>query len=224
MTRRMKKGPPAEKPKRIRRSPQDARAHILEAAIRVISQKGPDAVGLKDVAQEAGVSHALITHYFKTYDGLVDEAVTASVDRLRQRLIDTALSGKDVTLEGLLRMYLDSALEAWYGRLVSFALLSDHEGATSEAARISGDMRGLVTAIEKMLAQRINPPPPRADVEMLIVATWSIAIGYVAGNAFIWRSLGRTPGPRKDREFREALAGIARGLFQAPLAPPAQDG
>ena len=58
--------------KRVRRSPDEARTLILDAADRVFAKKLPDAVGLKDVAREAGVSHALVTHYFGTYDGLVE--------------------------------------------------------------------------------------------------------------------------------------------------------
>src|SRR5438128_1297088 len=65
----------AAPPGRRRRPPELARQEILDAAERVFARFQPDQVGLKEVAREAGVSHALITHYFGTYAGLVEAAL-----------------------------------------------------------------------------------------------------------------------------------------------------
>ena len=90
--------------KRVRRNPEQARANILEAAIRVLSKQGPDAVGLKEVAAEAGVSHALVTHYFKTYETLVDATVQEAMLRLRTRLIDAMVTAEDPTPESMVQL------------------------------------------------------------------------------------------------------------------------
>src|SRR5690349_10474032 len=60
---------------RRRRDPETARAEILDAAERVLSTRPPDQVGLKDVAEVAGVSHGLVSHYFGTYAELVEEVL-----------------------------------------------------------------------------------------------------------------------------------------------------
>src|ERR1700733_1325987 len=57
---------------RVRRDPEAARELILAAAEHLFANQSPDVVGLKDVARVAGVSHALVSHYFGTYDRLVD--------------------------------------------------------------------------------------------------------------------------------------------------------
>lgn len=202
---------PAPK-KRVRRNPEQARAHILDCAIRVLSQRGPHAVGLKEVAREAGVSHALITHYFKTYEALVDAAVTQTVQRLRTKLIETALAADNPSPETLVQVYLDTALEPWYGRLASWALFSEHAD-DAFAARFAPDMIVLVTAVEQLLAARMKPPPTRAQVEAIFVAVWAMANGYVAGNGFYWRALGKKPGPRRDRDVREVVGMFARAMF-----------
>ncbi len=67
---------------RKRRSPDDARALILQSAETVLGEKGPDRATLRDVAQAAGVSHALVTHYFKTYDALVQSVFDARLMRI----------------------------------------------------------------------------------------------------------------------------------------------
>src|SRR5215468_1442686 len=65
---------PRSKP-RQRRSPEDARSLILDAADRVFRDHLPDAVGLREIAAAAGVSHGLVTHYFATYEGLVNAVI-----------------------------------------------------------------------------------------------------------------------------------------------------
>ena len=60
---------------RRRRAPEVARQELLAAAERVFGRAQPDEVGLKEVAREAGVSHALVTHYFGTYAGLIEAAL-----------------------------------------------------------------------------------------------------------------------------------------------------
>jgi AcrR family transcriptional regulator len=60
-----------------RRKLSDARRRqILEAAVRVIADKGVCDTGIKDVADQAGTSPALVIYYFGTKDTLLAEALT----------------------------------------------------------------------------------------------------------------------------------------------------
>src|SRR3954453_19604807 len=72
---------------RRRRSPELARQEILDAAERVFAESQPDQVGLKQVAREAGVSHALITHYFGTYAGLLEATLERRLRVMRQTVV-----------------------------------------------------------------------------------------------------------------------------------------
>src|SRR5438128_2211734 len=63
-------------------------ALILDAADRVFERFMPDEVGLKEVAREAGVSHGLLTHYFGTYDALVEAALERRVERARAAILE----------------------------------------------------------------------------------------------------------------------------------------
>src|SRR5262245_62403134 len=76
----------AKRPKpRIRRAPEDARSNILDAADAVFRDHLPDAVGLREIAAAAEVSHGLVTHYFATYDGLVGAVIARRLDAARGR-------------------------------------------------------------------------------------------------------------------------------------------
>jgi AcrR family transcriptional regulator len=206
---------PSTPRKRARREPEQARALILEAAIRVLSRNGPDAVGLKHVAAEAGVSHALVVHYFGSYEALVETTLLESAARLRARLAQGFAAQSDPSPEKVVLIYLDAVLEPWYGRLVSWALFSDHEGAASYAQRIAPEVKRIAAATHALIARQMKPAPTRRQVEALLVTVWSMAVGYVAGSSFFWRALGHKPGAARDRDLRKAVVELTRRMVGA---------
>ncbi|HEY4796462.1 MAG TPA: helix-turn-helix domain-containing protein, partial [Mycobacterium sp.] len=48
----------------------DLRAAILNEAARLVAQRGADGVSLRELAREAGVSHAAPAHHFTDRRGL----------------------------------------------------------------------------------------------------------------------------------------------------------
>jgi AcrR family transcriptional regulator len=74
---------------RVRRKPEDAQAHILDAAeILMAKGGGPSALRLQDVARQAGVSHPTILHHFGTREGLVQ----ALNRRVLEKLTESAMA------------------------------------------------------------------------------------------------------------------------------------
>lgn len=207
-----KAAPKLPKAKRVRRSPEESRARILEAAIRVIAERGPEAAGLKQVAEEAGVSHGLVAHYFGTFEALVDAAVVECGARLRARMLARFRENPELRPEDFMHVYLDAVLEPWYGRLVSWALMSDREGERSRAAQLAPDLKLIADATHQLMQRRI-PGQTRAQSEAFMVGLWSMALGYVACQGFFWRALGRTPGPKRDRDLRDAVSAMAKAVF-----------
>src|SRR5688500_3977534 len=61
------------------KSPEWRREEILDAAMRLIAQKGFTAVTVRDVAAEAGVVHGLLRHYFASRDELMAAAFERAV-------------------------------------------------------------------------------------------------------------------------------------------------
>ena len=59
------------------------RAAIRNAALRLFADRGPDAVTVREIATQAGVSPALIVHHFGSKDGL-----RAEVDAFAARAFD----------------------------------------------------------------------------------------------------------------------------------------
>ncbi len=213
----MARKPAPAKKKRVRRSPAAARQHILDAAVRTISKQGPAACGLKEIAVEAGVSHALITHYFGTYENLVQAAVVEAMSQLRERLLTRMLKLHKPTPETMAQLYLDIALEPWYGRLVSWAFIHDRDASSDYVKQLVPHMKLMAAATEYVFSDNPRGVPNRDQAEALLVSIWSMVVGYVAGNAFFWHALGRKPGPARDRVVRAMVGALARGLALTAL-------
>lgn len=87
-----------ERPKRIRRTVDEARTLILDAADKVTRAQGPASLRLQDVAREAGVSHPTILHHFGNREGLLQALNARTMTQLTQDVIDgmgTTGSGED---------------------------------------------------------------------------------------------------------------------------------
>ncbi len=52
---------------------EDKRRQLLDAAVRVFARKGFHASRVGDIAEEAGVAHGLLYHYFRSKDEVLEE-------------------------------------------------------------------------------------------------------------------------------------------------------
>ncbi|MGW5875300.1 TetR/AcrR family transcriptional regulator [Nocardiopsis terrae] len=90
----------------------DLRAALLDSAERTLSERGPSALSLRELAREAGVSHAAPGRHFKDKQALLDALALSGFQRLRAAL-DAAGEGAPDTaayLLALARAYTDFAL------------------------------------------------------------------------------------------------------------------
>ena len=86
------------------------RADILEAALRVIAERGVDAMTHRAVATSAGVSLAATTYYFDSKDALVAEALELVVDRSLELVRERCAVDGPISLPDLVERLIDLAL------------------------------------------------------------------------------------------------------------------
>ncbi|MCY0854096.1 TetR/AcrR family transcriptional regulator [Cupriavidus sp. D39] len=65
---------------------EKTRAEILGIALEQFSTRGFDAVSLREIAEMAGVNHAMIRYYFGGKESLWRESVTYLFDRFAQEI------------------------------------------------------------------------------------------------------------------------------------------
>ena len=60
-----------ETPKRIRRSPQERREEVLDAAVQLISERGFNGISIQDVADRVGISKQGVLRYVGNKDNML---------------------------------------------------------------------------------------------------------------------------------------------------------
>jgi AcrR family transcriptional regulator len=221
--RRVKSAKLRIKERRQRRSPEDARALILAAAQRVFGARGPDAAGLKEVAREACVSHALVTHYFGTYDRLVEAALEDSARRVEAQVL-ARLASVDAgvgPVAQLIEAFFDAVSQPLHGRLVAYAVLSGRVTAGDFFARRVQGPRHVADAIMARLASHFPAAGvDRREIEHAIILVMGAAFGLGMGHGVLWGGLGLAGDEADQARFRGWLTALVQGHMSKLLAPP----
>ncbi|MFF3336551.1 TetR/AcrR family transcriptional regulator [Streptomyces sp. NPDC002888] len=116
-------------PKRVDHTQR--RTEIAEALVRVAGRRGLHAVGMRDVAAEAGVSLRLVQYYFETKEKLLlfglEQLTREFGERVSERLGAAGEgAGPRATVEALLRAALPTDVESrtFHHLYTSYAVLS----------------------------------------------------------------------------------------------------
>lgn len=202
---------------RKRRAPDEARTEILDAAERVFSRMGPDAAGLKEIAREAGISHGLVTHYFGTYDALVQAVLDRHFSRAREAALATVTSA-DWRPEAapLLRIVFDAVRNPSHVRLATWALLRS-EGGPSPIPFADGELAPLLEALKDRRSERLGRPltaEERRETELTMLFALSAAYGFALGKESFLRALGRASTPELSREFEDSAVRLLQREIQ----------
>ena len=149
------------------------RQEILDRAIEVFARRGSDRTSLRAIAEEVGVTHAALKHYF----GSLEELLVAVYRQSEQRSDDREPVSLDVTPTELLRRWSDAnhevqGLVQLYSTLVASALEEGHpaarEFATERFARVRAE-------IAERVRHNQGTGRMRADVDPDAVAALVIA-------------------------------------------------
>jgi len=192
---------------RKRRPPEQARAELLDAAERVFTHHQPDQVGLKHIAAEAGVSHALVTHYFGTYAGLIEATLERRVRLLRETLLAQVREvGALAQPARLLGMLFTALADPVHLRLMRWMFASERPSADHSLAFADQGLQLIALEIGKAL---LGPEPPHAKIvaiENALITAVSAAYGYAMGKLAMASAVGRPPGKELDDTVLATLA------------------
>jgi AcrR family transcriptional regulator len=199
----LKRGAEPTRP-RSRRSPEAARELILGAAKRLVRELPPDALGLKSVAQAAGVSHALVTHYFGTIDALVNDTLESIAEENRRELM-VKIGSEESSPREWLRQLFDWVLKPEAARLLAWSHLTGKVTRSDFFSKRSRGLRKIADLLEARFEGSVDAS--RRDIEDLLLLVMSASFGYAIGRAGFWGGLGvDKPTEQEDERFFELLA------------------
>lgn len=206
------------KPERRRRSPEVARQEILDAAERLFAKHQPEEVGLKDIGREAGVSHALITHYFGTYVGLCESVLQRRLMAVREiataRLREAGVLSRPDELLAILFRTLEDPVHL---RLMKWLMANEKEESAMNTFALQEQG---IQAIAMQVAGAMTPQPSKPLVDTLslaLVTAVAAAIGYSLTKHALSGAIGREPSPELDAAVRGTLAGMLQAYLRETI-------
>ena len=196
----------------VRRSPEAARQHILDAADRVFATELPDQVGLRDIARAARVSHGLVTHYFGTYENLISEVIERRLAQMRAIAFSRLATATFTPTESpLIDVLMDMLDDRTLTRLIAWSLLSDRAESVLGTPGVLGRMLDAMHARLAALGLHVA----RERLEMSLVMSISMVAGWSLAGPALERAVGKDR-PYEREQLRRELHRMMRAYVQAP--------
>lgn len=211
--------------KRVRRTSEEARRQILDAAEARLTNLGPEGLRLQDIGRDVGLSHSAILHHFDSRDGLVKALAQRATEQLKRdvlaALVSAEGSGPDATV--IMRKVFEVLSEKGYARLAAWLTLEHgHENRRfseqmiGELIRVIHDMR-VAHATENSLLV-----PPEEDTASVVLLVATVAYGDGIMGQTLRLAAGREDTPEARSRFRDWLGRLIEGhldRYGKPEAP-----
>ncbi len=172
---------------------EEKRRVILDAAVRVFARKGFHASRVGDIAEEAGVAHGLLYHYFSSKDEVLETIFRDHWTALLAR-IHTVESSGDAPVEQL-RGIVGAMFHGWRHDPDVVRVVIREIARSAEVSQRVGELVKPIGAIRRIFERGQAAGDFRRDLE----ADTAAVIVYGAIDELItgW-VLGRLPGDEDD--------------------------
>ena len=222
----------SETKKRIRRTPKQARALILEAAAARLQSDGPEGLKITEIATVAGVAHSTVLHHFGSAEGLRAALIGTMGNRLLEDILEifqkrTVAKGDN---EILLRVF-ETLSDKGHARLLAWMMLKGDQSASDiGGAQAEGDhqmQRLFHQLIEEVSAVTIQESNDRSELawrkarQHARFATMLAAVAAVGdgiAGPFLASQIGLSEKESRD-DFRDWFASLLNGTSEEQTCP-----
>lgn len=200
---------------RVRRTRDEARALILDAAEKRLEEGGPDGIRLQEIAADVGVSHPTILHHFGSREALVDAVVMRALAGIQEEaaasLGSEGFAEADAT--ALLTRIMKALSERGHARVLAWLALTGNA---------QDDPNHLLRAVAQTLhARRTAETGCEAPFEdsLFVVALSSLVLfGEGIFGQGTWNSAGLASDQGVSDRFHAWLVTVLRGHMHASAA------
>lgn len=198
---------------RTRRTVEEARAAILDAAEEVVREVGPAGLRITAVAERAGMAHPNVLHHFGSRERLVREltsrAVQRATDRVVRAMADSVTAEPEERVAALARV-LDAMDEGDQGRLLAWLVISGRAGEFERP-----NMEPLVAVAHEWRTAALGPASVDDTRRLVLLSAMALVGDAVTGEGLV-EGLGLGKGEKGRRAFR---AWLAEFLLKQPSRP-----
>jgi AcrR family transcriptional regulator len=172
---------------------EDKRRHLLDAAVRVFARKGFHASRVGDIAEEAGVAHGLLYHYFKSKDEVLQAVFQENWSLLVARI--ESVEETDEPAADQLRHISAIVLRTWLHLPDVVRVVIQEFGRSPELAERIGELTLPIDALQRVITRGVENGEFRKDIDPTFAAT--VVYGSIDELLTGW-VLGRLPSGEED--------------------------
>ncbi len=167
----------------------------MDAAVRVFARDGFHGSRVGDIAEEAGVAHGLLYHYFRSKDEVLETIFRETWSEL---VADTTrIEASGVPLREQLRRFARIYLGSWLVTPEVIRVLVREVGRSPDVGRRVEEIRELFVVLERMIEAARERGEVRAGCEPQLAA-WAV-YGALEEILTGW-VLGQLPSEEEDVE------------------------
>jgi AcrR family transcriptional regulator len=192
----------AERPAAV----EDKRRQLLDAAVRVFARKGFHASRVGDIAEEAGVAHGLLYHYFESKDQVLEAVFHENWSILVARI--SSVEETDEPAADQIRHIAAIVLRTWLHLPDVVRVVIQEFGRSQELSERIGELTLPIDVLERVITRGIERGEFRQDVDPAFAAT--VVYGSIDELLTAW-VLGRLPSDE------EAVARAEQTLVEVTL-------
>ena len=172
---------------------EDKRRQLLDAAVRVFARKGFHASRVGDIAEEAGVAHGLLYHYFKSKDQVLEAVFHENWSVLLARI--ESVEETDEPAADQIRHIAAIVLRTWLHLPDVVRVVIQEFGRSPELAERIGELTRPINVLQRVIERGIERGEFRKDVNPAFAAT--VVYGSIDELLTGW-VLGRLPSAEED--------------------------
>lgn len=173
----------------------DRRRELLDAAVTVFARKGFRAARVGDIAEEAGVAHGLLYHYFRSKDEVLETIFRETWQLLA---VETErIEAAEVPLREQLRRFARIYLGSWLMTPELIGVLVREIARSPQVGQRVDEIAGVFQALTRMIDAARERGDVRADCDATF-AGWAI-YGALEEILTGW-VLGQLPADEEDVE------------------------
>lgn len=198
-------------PRRLRLAPGERRQALLDAAARLMSEHGVDAVQFAEVATAAGVTRQLVYRFFPNRQALVMAVLEDFAAELTRRFGAGATRVIPGSLGDAARVFIEAVCDTIEAKGIGAWRLLDAKGPDPEIARLGQEIQDRLVA---PWYARIAATTGAGEREVTALARMIVAAGRAVLD--LWYAGGLT----RDEAVRDATRGVTGllGAFTVPRA------
>jgi AcrR family transcriptional regulator len=183
---------------RKRRTPEEARTAILDAAEALVLESGAQALRLRAIAEKVGVSHPAVLHHFASLDDVLAALHRRLSLRIRDDVLARLAAGNTKSPVEAAQAALAELGDRDRGRLIAWLVAEGKDPFPPV------EDRGLALVVDMLEA---NSDRPRAELDELVEMAVFATLGEALFGPAIRARLGHDELPDAGDGFRARLLG-----------------